>query len=682
MISGARVMERVSGKSAHTMNQTGPEFQSLRSPMVLAGRTLRNRVVHASMTTRYQSGGQVTQMLIDYGVNRARGGAAAIVSEPLAMLRVQASAPKVRVYEGLNADGLKRWADAVESLDCRLLGQVQDPGRGRHAPGRSPSSIGPSPLPDDMSWTVPQTLSTAQVRALIAEFAESSLHLKRCGFSGVELSCGHGHLFHQFMSPRSNRRDDDYGGDRAGRTRLVAELIAAIREQCGRDFIIGIKLPGDDGLADSIPPDEAAAIADLLTAPRIADYVCFALGGHSHTLEMHLPDRYGPTMPYAELTRRLRAHVNDTPLMALGRITDPAEAEGLLQRGEADLIGLGRALIADPAWYHKAVSGRTHDLRYCVSCNTCWGYGTLHHAGLRCVNNPRVGQSDEADFKPARVDRPRRLVVVGAGVSGLEAAWLAAARGHDVTVFSRSREVGGRTRLRAQLPGGETITSIPDYQYPAALRAGAKFRLGEDATLERILALEPDEVILATGGRMLPPVWLPAEAAQSGLVPDLESALWQVSSMKSRQPGCAVLYDMDHSDGTYAGAERLHELFERVVLITPRDAIATDLWIVARQGIHRRFAIKGIEVVTLVEPVWNDEHFEDGVLEYRNIYSGATGRIEQLSMLTWSTPRAPETDLLGPLQAAGIAVRLVGDARSPRDLLTATTEGHAAGLAV
>jgi 2,4-dienoyl-CoA reductase-like NADH-dependent reductase (Old Yellow Enzyme family) len=664
------------------MSRSGSEFESLRSPLVLAGRRLRNRTVHASMTTRFQAAGKVTPMLIDYSANRARGGAGAVITEPLAMLRSQASVPKVQVFDGLNADGLKRWADAVESMDCRLLGQVQDPGRGRHAPGRSPLSIGPSPLPDDMSWTVPQTLSASQVRAVVAEFAESSLHLKRCGFSGVELSCGHGHLFHQFMSPRSNRRTDEYGGDRAGRVRFVAELIAAIRSVCGADFIIGIKLPGDDGLADSIPPDEAAAIADLLTAPRIADYVCFAMGSHSQTLELHLPDRYGPTMPYAALTRKLREHVHGTPLMALGRITDPAEAEGLLQRGEAELIGLGRALIADPAWFNKAVSGRTHDLRYCVSCNTCWGYGTLHHAGLRCVNNPRIGQPEEADFRPTAAEQPRRIVIVGAGVSGLEAAWLAASRGHQVTVFGRSPEVGGRTRLRARLPGGETITSIPDYQYPAALRAGARFELGSDATAERILALAPDEVILATGGRMIPPSWLPREILESGLVPDLESALWDVADLKSRQPGCAVIYDMDHQDGTYAAAERLHEIFERVVLITPRDAIATDLWIVARQGILRRFAVKGIEVVTLVEPVWNDERFENGELEYRNIYSGASGTIRDIALLAWSTPRAPEVDLLEPLQAAGIKVRMIGDARSPRDLLTATAEGHAAGLAV
>jgi 2,4-dienoyl-CoA reductase-like NADH-dependent reductase (Old Yellow Enzyme family) len=159
----------------------------------------------------------------------------------------------------------------VESRDCRLLGQIQDAGRGRHFPGRNPEAIGASALPDDLSWTVPRALTAAEIRDLVAQIAESARTLKDCGFSGVELSAGHGHLFHQFLSPQSNRRDDEYGGDWAGRVRIVGELIVALRATCGRDFIVGLKLPGDDGVPGGIGPAEAGIIGDLLTCATNVD---------------------------------------------------------------------------------------------------------------------------------------------------------------------------------------------------------------------------------------------------------------------------------------------------------------------------------------------------------------------------------------------------------------------------
>jgi 2,4-dienoyl-CoA reductase-like NADH-dependent reductase (Old Yellow Enzyme family) len=172
-----------------------------------------------------------------------------------------------------------------------------------------------SALPDDLSWTLPRALTAADIRALIEQIAESALHLKACGFSGVEISAGHGHLFHQFLSPASNRREDGYGGDWEGRTRFIAELVIALRAACGSDFIVGLKLPVDDGMPGSIGPTEAGVIADLLTRHRNVDYVCFAGGAHARTLEMHTPDRYGPPMPYMHVIKELRHHLNGVPLM-------------------------------------------------------------------------------------------------------------------------------------------------------------------------------------------------------------------------------------------------------------------------------------------------------------------------------------------------------------------------------
>lgn len=658
-----------------------PPSSLLEAPFELAGRRLRNRIVHASMTTLTVRGGGVMPAQVQYYVNRARGGAALIVTEPLSMSPLQAVPAKTHVFDDRNLDGLQRWAEGVEGADCRLLGQIQDPGRARHNVGRHLNAVAPSVLADDLSWSVPRALSVGEIHQFVDDFAASSARLKRCGFSGVELSCGHGHLFHQFLSPQSNHRLDDYGGSWENRSRFVAELVSAIRCACGRDFIIGLKLPGDDGLPGGIGPAQAAIIAPLLTASGEADYVCFAQGTHAASLEMHVPDRYGPRMPYLGLIRRLRESVPGVPLVALGRITDPAEAEGILQRGEAELIGLGRALTVDPAWPLKAARGRTSEIRYCVSCNTCWDTIITRHEPIACVNNPRVGQPDEVDFWPQPAAAPRRVVVVGAGIAGMEAAWVAAARGHTVIVFGRSAHIGGKAWLRSFLPGGEEVSSIYDYQTVAAQRAGVQWRLGVDADLEAILACRPDTVILATGATMLPPLWLPPEVRAAGLVPDLRAAMAGLLRVTARQRGTAVINDMDHSEGTYAAAERLQQLFDRVVIVTPRNSIADDMSLVTRQGVHRRLATKHIETVFLSQPCWSDA-FEDGVLELRHVYTGETRRVENVSLLAYSTPRARDDGLAAPLRERGIEVRAVGDCWSPRDLLAATGDGHAAGNAV
>lgn len=655
-------------------------YPHLFSPFRLGRLDLPNRIVHASTSTHYAQAGHVTDRLIDYYVNRARGGASLLVSEPMAMLSSHQLPTRPAVLSG-NRDALKRWAHAVEAAGGRMLGQVQDNGRGHRAGFRNPSARGASPLPDDLSGTVPRAMSLDEIRTMIDEFARSCHALAEAGFAGAEISAGHGHLFHQFLARRSNIREDAYGGDLDGRTRLLRELMAAIRASCGRDFVIGLKLPAEDDCKDGIDLAEAEAITRILAATGEMDYLTYCWGSHSDSLYRHLPDNHGPRAPYVETINRLgRAAAPDVPLGALGLITDPNEAERIIASGTAELVMLARPLVTDPAWGAKARAGREAEIRYCVSCNTCWHTITTGR-GLRCDNNPRVGAGDEADWHPQPAASPRRVAVVGAGIAGMEAAWVAAARGHDVTILGASDEPGGKTRIHAGLPGGGGYSSIYDFQALAAQRHGVTFRLGRRVTADEVLDLAPDHVVIATGSQLRWPSFLPAQWREEGLVPDIREAVRLLAAYPARGPGTAAIWDDDGTMFVYDAAQFLLERFEHVCILTARERLAGEESLVNRQGVYARLLGAGVTVLTSVRPC-PDPALEDAKIAWEGVFGNTRGIVRDVAFLTYATPRVPDDALAAEIAAAGVSVDVIGDASAPRTVLAATEEGYHAAMAI
>ena len=641
---------------------TDPAYPALFSPIEVAGRRLRNRVCLCATVTNLASGNRITDPWRNFLIERARGGAAMLVTEIIAVdPEAIAQSTTVIGFEPVNDDAFRAIARDVHGEGALLIGQLWHPGRQQlWHPTKAP--IGVSDLPDPYSWTVPHVMSTDEVVRVVGTFVETARRLHDCGFDGVELHGAHGYLIMQFLSPASNTRTDIYGGDLEGRTRFVREIAAGIRAACGSSFAIGLKAPADEGVPGGIDPDEAERITRRLAATGDFDYLAYGQGNFSLSLETHVPDLYFRPGHFIDLHRRMREAAGGIPVMALGRIGTPELADRVVAEGYGDLVGMTRALIADAAWANKAMRGQAGDIRPSVFDNFPWGEV---HRGKPVADHhtPHIGRAGEADKAPEPAANAKRVLVIGGGPAGLETAWVAAARGHGVTMFCGGSRPGGALRLEADLPGRDEMGRIIEHQLRMCERYGVEIVAGHRADADRILSYDADAVVLATGSVQRPPPGL-----EPG--PRVLPARDFVAAGHGLRGECAVLVDEDQTAAVYGVADLLARSFRRVILTTSRPAFAGGVNHCSAIGVFRRLHSAGVALMPALETV----RFADGVFELRNPYSLEQTAIEGVDLVVHATPRIACDRLLAEL--GGLEVHLVGDCRSPRNLQSAILGGH------
>ncbi|MBH67407.1 MAG: oxidoreductase [Rhodospirillaceae bacterium] len=638
-------------------------YKNLFSKIVVGERELRNRICLCATVTNFASRNTITEPWRNFLIERARGGAAMVVTEVIAVdPEAIAQSSTVTGYDDTNVDGFRLIAKEVNGEGAAIVGQLWHPGRQQlWHPTKSP--IGVSNLPDPYSGTVPHVMDTEEIYRVAESYILTAKRLSDCGFDGVELHGAHGYLIMQFLSPASNTRGDAFGGNLDGRTLFVRTIAEGIRSVCRKGFIIGLKMPADEGVLGGIDPEEAALMTAKLAQTGDFDYFAYGQGNFSLSLENHVPDLYFDKGAFIDLHKKMRVVSGGIPVMALGRIGSPELAERVVGNGYGDLVGMSRALIADPAWPEKALSGNEKEIRPSVFDNFAWGEVHLGKP-LAEHHNAHIGKKGEAFNMPSVAASAKRVLIVGSGPAGLEAAWVSAARGHGVTLFSASPKLGGGLLIESMLPGREEMGSIIEYQVYMGEKYGVEYVLNHRASADDITKFGADEIFLATGSiQRMPPVL-------RDNLKVLSAREFTVQSDKY-SGDLAVLIDEDFGAATYGVADLLAARFKKVILITSRPGITGGVNHCSSIGIYRRLYGANIDIRIAQQVI----SFSNGILATKNPFSGAVSHIGSIDFVVYSTPRVSIDTLAQELRETEFY--RIGDCRSPRNLLAAIQSGYA-----
>ena len=471
-------------------------YPRLFAPITVNGMELKNRILMPALHHLYTDDGYCTPRFAQYYYRRAEGGAGLILVGSCRFDDYGAKRNSMSLRTDDTIPGWKQFTDGIHQRGCKVGVQLYH--AGRYVPKKDVpcggDALAPSPVFCPYTRETPPEMTKAQIDEVIANWAAGAVRAKKAGFDAVEIIASAGYLIPQFLSPVTNRRTDEYGGSWENRCRFPLEVIRAVRAAVGPDYPILMRLGGSDFIEGSNTNAEMAAFAPLAEEAGV-DLINVTVGWHESRVPMITGDV--PTAGLAWLGRAIRDAVS-IPVAVGGRVNTPEAAEEVLALGYGDLVAVGRPMLADPAFPNKAKEGKSALIRPCMACNQGCLAGTFFDKPVQCLVNPLCGRELEYDLSPAQ--QPQRVLVVGGGPAGCEAALRAARKGHAVQLWEKTDRLGGQLKLNEAVPGRQEFARLFTY-YAAALReAGVEVCLSRAASPEEIAPGDFDTVIVAVGG--------------------------------------------------------------------------------------------------------------------------------------------------------------------------------------
>ena len=631
---------------------------------------LPNRVVFAATSSELaDKDGFVGDDLVEYYAERARGGTGLIVVEAT---YIEQEGKRLHHNAMLHDDcfipGLRKVVQAAHAEGAKMALQLNHGGRESIPDVSGSVPLAPSPIPSQFTGVgdavIPKELTVGEIDRIVERFAEAARRSRDAGFDAVELHGAHGYLIGEFLSPDSNKREDEYGGSVQRRAYFCVRLIRAIKARLGADYPVIVRMNGRDHVQHGLELADAIEMAVMFEAAG-ADSISVSGGVHASRPYMVVPGMSVDRGCYVSYGDAIRKRVK-VPVMVVGRINTPELAEQILEDGQADFICLSRALIADPHFPAKAKAGRVETIAPCIACNEC--IATVHrHKGLACTVNPMV--SRELELKPLLALKPdsKRVVVIGSGAAGLSAAVTAARRGHDVHLFEKEAVVGGQLLLAHQPPHRGEIKNALRYFTSEIERLGISVSLNRSFSADDARALKPEAIIVATGASPVQP-----DVPGSDL-PHVLSGWRVIAGLEQAGQTCVVV------GGGLVGievADYLADQGKKVIMIVRSEML--------KKAVHADRVYYLDRVVELnIEVLSNMELLAVGQDWVEIKPEGRVRRtlhdIDSVIFCTGYVSRKIETD---NLQGLGIPLHYAGDVGGPRKFFQAIEEGTLAALRI